>query len=230
VAPPDPYQASPGAPGTSSPGPVPVRASASCSSRTSTASSTASSCTPRSSPERCAPVAPSSALRRTWRRWRPSGVRTLASHARGTPVAAHHGLPAPTIEGGTAACAYPARRRRPSGMVRLTPDAWPSRTRHRGESDATAPAAILAHQRLPPGLDIGGTHAVGHDDGPSLLGQVPPAHVTEFRRNGGKPGNSAARASGCAVRGRLHPRHVGSPGQAPGSATRASRARDTREW
>jgi hypothetical protein len=69
-------------------------------------------------------------------------------------------------------------------MVRPTPDVWPPGTWHRWESDATAPAAIRADERLPPGVDVDGTHPVGHDHGPSRLGTVPPAHVTEFRRNG----------------------------------------------
>ena len=95
---------------------------------------------------------------------------------------ADDGLPATAVERDAAAGADAARWRRPSGMVRLAPD-----TRAAGSGwqlDATAPAAIRADQRLEPGVDVGGTHPVGHDDGPWRLGLIPPVHVTEFRRNG----------------------------------------------
>ena len=67
-------------------------------------------------------------------------------------------------------------------MVLVTPDARAARSRHRWERDIAASAAIRSDEGVPPGIDIGGAEATGAGDGPSLLGVIPPAHLTEFRR------------------------------------------------
>ena len=68
-----------------------------------------------------------------------------------------------------------------AGEVLVAPDTRAARTRYRWQFDIAAPAAIRADEGLPPGLDVGRAYPVGHDTGPSHLGFVPPAHVTEFR-------------------------------------------------
>jgi hypothetical protein len=141
-------------------------------------------------------------------RSRPVG---LAPHPGAASLAADQGLTASTVDRDAAARADPARWCRPSGVVRFTPDGGSPGAGHRWQLDATAAAAIRADQRLEPGVDVGTTHPVGHDDGPSLLGIVPPAHVTEFRRNGVITGNSAARVSAHAVRGDRCRTDMGTP-------------------
>ena len=103
-------------------------------------------------------------------------------------------------------------------MVLVTPGTWPPGTGHRRQRDTAGPAAIRSDERVPPGVDVGATHPVGHDDGPACLGDVPPAHVTEFRRNGANPGNSAARATRYGVRGRPCQRLVGTRAGPTGSS------------
>ena len=139
-------------------------------------------------------IAPPVALWRLWTNVAPIRSRPvrLAPDTRAAELAADDGLAAPAIERDAAAGADPTQWRRPSRMASPAPDTRPAGAGHRRQFDAAAPAAIRADEGLPPGVDVGGAHAVGHDDGPPFFGGVPPAHVTEFRRNGGKPKNSAA--------------------------------------
>ena len=123
---------------------------------------------------------------RTWANVAPSGSRPAgpAPDPGAASLAADDDLPAPAVERDAAASADATRLRWPSRMVLVTPDARAARSRHRWERDIAAPAVIRADEGLPPGVDVGGAHPVGHDAGPALLGNVLPAHMTEFRRNG----------------------------------------------